>query len=215
MSIDSRGGCGPAWSPDGTKMAAIYEGVLAVWPVSPAGEPLGPPRRITSESAHAPSWSGDSRHILYQSIDKLRIVDVETGDIRTVPLDLKYTPAIPTTRLLVHAGTLVDMKSAAAAHQRRHRHRGQQDHQRGAARRRRTTPAQVVDASNLTVMPGLIEFHSHLQPDFGESAGPRLAGVRHHHRAQPRQHAVRAGRGARGQRSQRPDRARASTAPAT
>ena len=31
LSIDSRGGCGPVWSPDGTKMAAIYEGVLAVW----------------------------------------------------------------------------------------------------------------------------------------------------------------------------------------
>ena len=29
----------------------------------------------------------------------------------------------------------------------------------------------VVDASNLTVMPGLIEFHSHLQPDFGEAQG--------------------------------------------
>ena len=41
LSIDSRGGCGPVWSPDGTKMAAIYEGVLAVWPVSAAGEPLG------------------------------------------------------------------------------------------------------------------------------------------------------------------------------
>ena len=96
MSIDSRGGCGPAWSPDGTKMAAIYEGVLAVWPVSAAGEPLGPPRRVTTESAHAPSWQGDSRHILYQSLDKLRIVDIETGETRTVPLDLKYTPAIPT-----------------------------------------------------------------------------------------------------------------------
>ena len=81
LSIDSRGGCGPVWSPDGTKMAAIYEGVLAVWPVSPTGEPLGPPRRITTESAHAPSWQGDSRHILYQSMDKLRIVDVETGEI--------------------------------------------------------------------------------------------------------------------------------------
>jgi hypothetical protein len=30
---------------------------------------------------------------------------------------------------------------------------------------------QVVDASHLTVMPGLTEFHSHLQPDFGEAQG--------------------------------------------
>jgi imidazolonepropionase-like amidohydrolase len=30
---------------------------------------------------------------------------------------------------------------------------------------------QVVDASNLSVMPGLVEFHSHLQPDFGEASG--------------------------------------------
>jgi Tol biopolymer transport system component len=170
MSIDSRGGCGPAWSPDGTKMAAIYEGVLAVWPVSAAGEPLGPPRRITNESAHAPSWSGDSRHILYQSIDKLRIVDVENGDIRTVPLDLKYTPAIPTSRLLVHAGTLVDMKSAAS--------RANVDIVVEGNKITSVVPhadanhtGHVVDASNLTVMPGLIEFHSHLQPDFGESAG--------------------------------------------
>ena len=170
MSIDSRGGCGPAWSPDGTRMAAIYEGVLAVWPVSPAGEPLGPPRRMTSESAHAPSWQGDSRHILYQAMDKLRIVDVETGDTRTVPLDLKYTPAIPTTRLLVHAGKIVDMKSAAS--------RPNVDIVIEGNKITSVVPhaeanhtGQVVDASNLTVMPGLIEFHSHLQPDFGESQG--------------------------------------------
>jgi Tol biopolymer transport system component len=170
MSIDSRGGCGPVWSPDGTKMAAIYEGVLAVWPVSPAGEPLGPPRRITNESAHAPSWSGDSRHILYQSLDKLRIIDIERGDIRTVPLDLKYTPAIPTTRLLVHAGKVVDMTSAAS--------RANVDIVIEGNVITSVVPhadanhtGQVVDASNLTVMPGLVEFHSHLQPDFGESQG--------------------------------------------
>jgi Tol biopolymer transport system component/imidazolonepropionase-like amidohydrolase len=170
MSIDSRGGCGPAWSPDGTKMAAIYEGVLAVWPVSASGEPLGPPRRITNESSHAPSWVGDSRHILYQAMDKLRIVDVETGDVRTVPFDLKYTPAIPTTRMVVHAGKLVDMKSAAS--------RADVDIVVAGNKIVSVLPhadanhtGQVVDASNLTVMPGLIEFHSHLQPDFGESAG--------------------------------------------
>jgi hypothetical protein len=31
--------------------------------------------------------------------------------------------------------------------------------------------AEVVDASNLTVMPGLVEFHSHLQKDFGAAQG--------------------------------------------
>jgi Tol biopolymer transport system component len=87
IGIDSRGGGGPAWSPDGTKMAAIYEGTLAVWPVAVTGEPLGPPRHVTTESAHSPSWAGDSHHILYQSLDKLRIVDIETGETRTVPLD--------------------------------------------------------------------------------------------------------------------------------
>ena len=31
--------------------------------------------------------------------------------------------------------------------------------------------AEVVDASNLTVMPGLMEFHSHLQKDYGAAQG--------------------------------------------
>ena len=170
LGIDSRGGGGPAWSPDGTKMAAIYEGTLAVWPVSAAGEPLGPPRHVTSESAHSPSWAGDSHHILYQSLDKLRIVDIETGDTRTVPLDLKYTPAVPTGRTVVHAGRLIDMKSPTA--------RTNVDVIIEGNRIASVVPhaeanhtGHVVDASNLSVMPGLTEFHSHLQPDFGESQG--------------------------------------------
>ena len=170
LGIDSRGGGGPAWSPDGTKMAAIYEGTLAVWPVSAAGEPLGPPRHVTSESAHSPSWAGDSHHILYQSLDKLKIVDIETGETRTVPLTLKYTPAVPATRTVVHAGSLVDMKSPTA--------RTNVDVVIDGNRITSVVPhadanhtGQVVDASNLSVMPGLTEFHSHLQPDFGESQG--------------------------------------------
>ena len=171
MSIDSRGGCGPVWSPDGTKMAAIYEGVLAVWPVAASGEPLGPPRHVTSESAHSPSWQGDSRHILYQNYDKLRILDIETGEVRTVPLDLKWTPAIPTTKLVVHAGKLLDMKTNVE--------RSDVDITIDGNRIVAVVPhaaanhanRQVIDGSGLTVMPGLTEFHSHIQPDFGESEG--------------------------------------------
>src|SRR5262249_28612 len=166
--------CGPAWSPDGTKMAAIYEGVLSVWPVASSGEPLGPPRRVTSESAHSPSWQGDSRHILYQSLDKLRIIDIETGETHTVSFDLKYTPAVPRARIIVHAGKLVDMKSPVEKSNVDIVIAGNKitsvvphaDSNHAAA-----AGTQVVDASNETVMPGLVEFHSHLQPDFGESQG--------------------------------------------
>jgi len=171
LSIDSRGGSGPVWSPDGSKMAAIYEGVLSVWPVAPSGEPLGPPRRITSESAHAPSWQGDSRHILYQALDQLKIVDIETGDTKTVPFTMTWTPAIPKTRVVVHAGKLLDMKTAAL--------RSNIDVIVTGNRITSVVPhaaanhakAQVVDASDLTVMPGLTEFHSHLQKDYGAANG--------------------------------------------
>ena len=171
LSIDSRGGGGPVWSPDGTKMAAIYEGVLAVWPVAVSGEPQGPPRRVTTESAHAPSWQGDSRHLLYQSLDQLRIVDIETGDTRTVPLSLTWTAAIPKTRTVIHAGRLLDMKSATPRTNVDVTVMGNRivsvvPH--AAANHAKST---VVDASNLTVMPGLVEFHSHLQKDYGEAQG--------------------------------------------
>ena len=136
------------------------------------GEPLGPPRRVTTESAHSPSWQGDSRHILYQSLDKLRIVDIETGETRD-----------GAARFEVHAG---------GPHRPPRRARRQADRHEERRRRAPTSTCiiegnritsvvphadaqphggQVVDASNLTVMPGLTEFHSHLQKDFGEAQG--------------------------------------------
>jgi len=175
LSIDSRGECGPVWSPDGTKMAAIYEGVLAVWPVSPSGEPLGPPRHVTTESAHAPSWFGDSKRILYQAPgNQLKSVDIETGEVKTIPLDLKYTPDVPKGRIVIHAAHLVDGNSQSARNDvdiviEGNRIKSVAPHSAALS----TSGATVVDAaaSNLYVMPGLIEYHSHLQKDFGEAQG--------------------------------------------
>ncbi|MBI4484552.1 MAG: PD40 domain-containing protein, partial [Acidobacteria bacterium] len=171
LSIDSRGGCGPVWSPDGQKMAAIYEGQLSVWPVSSAGEPLGPPRRLTTEIANSPSWAGDSRRILYLTMGTLKTIDIETGETREVPLGLKYAVDVPKGRVVVHAGRLIDMKSETP--------RPDVDIVIEGNRIRSVVPHSatghrsgvVVDASNLTVMPGLIEWHSHLQPDYGEAQG--------------------------------------------
>ena len=169
LSIDSRGYCGPVWSPDGKMMAAIYEGVLAVWPVSSTGEPLGPPRHMTREIAYAPSWAGDSEHILYQSLDKLKEIDILTGEAREIPLDLTWKPSIPKGTMVVHVGKLVDGISQTA--------RSDMDIVINGNRIESVEPhsttvpagAKVIDAANFTAMPGLIESHSHLQKDYGEA----------------------------------------------
>jgi Tol biopolymer transport system component len=169
QSIDSRVGNGPVISPDGSRMAVVYEGKLSLVPVSQNGAPTGPPRRLTSEIAYSPTWTADSKSILYQANDRLRLVNVATGAARTIPFNLTYTSGAPTERYVIHAGRLVDMKSdvvrenidivingnviaSVAPHS---------DAMHGTLR--------VVDASTQTVMPGLIEYHSHMQKDLGEA----------------------------------------------
>ena len=171
LSIDSRVGGGPAWSPDGTKMAVIYEGMMSLVPVGADGTPLGPPRRVTSEIAHAPSWSADSRHVLYQANEKLRLLDVETGKTSDVPLDLSFTPAIATERVLVHAPQLVDGKSETLKKDMDIVVVGNRIKSVGPHRAANHTGAKVVDATGYTVMPGLVEHHAHLQKDFGTVSG--------------------------------------------
>ena len=171
FSLDSRVGAGPAWSPDGSRMAVINDGVLTVLPVSPAGEITGAGRRLTTEMAHAPSWTADARKVLYQSMDRLRLLDVDAGTATDIPIDLSYAPAIPSGRLVVHAGTLVDGMSAVARRDAdividRNRIRTVAPHSDALHAGR-----EVIDASTSTVMPGLIEFHTHLQKDYGEAHG--------------------------------------------
>ena len=170
-SIDSRVGAGPVWSPDGTKMLFVHDGVLWLVPVSPDGAPAGEARRLTDEMAHQPSWAADSRRVLFQSMDRLRLLDIASGEITDVRLELTYTPAVPTTRLVVHASRVVDMTGPSARENvdiliDGNRIAAVESHA-GAHHAGR----ELVDATGLTVMPGLIEYHTHLQKDFGEAHG--------------------------------------------
>src|SRR5262249_19417749 len=126
--------------------------------------------RLTNESADALSWTGDSKQILYVSIDKLKMVSVDDARIREIPFDLTWQPKIPRGRKLVHAGRVFDGKTNTL--------RNDTDIVVEGNRIRSIEPhradlhtGEVVDASGLTVMPGLIEIHAHLNKEHGSQLG--------------------------------------------
>ena len=170
-SIGMREDYGPVWSPDGTQMVAIVDGRLAAFPVSREGEALGPVRMLSTELANSPTWAGDSRHVLYQADDRFKLVDVVDGSVREIDPKLTWTVKSPSavTRV-VHAGRLWDGTSNAVRENvdivvEGNRIKSVEPHR--AALHTGTT----VDASGQTVIPGLIDIHSHMTKAFGESLG--------------------------------------------
>ncbi|MBI3490879.1 MAG: PD40 domain-containing protein, partial [Acidobacteria bacterium] len=170
-SIGMREDYGPVWSPDGTQMAAIVDGLLAAWPVARDGAPQGPPRPLSTELAGSPTWTGDSRQLLYQTDTTLKLIDVQTRRIvREIDPRLTWTPPSNTRAVTVHAGRLWDGRSDAV----------QTDMDIVIAGSRVSSVEKhnvalhagtVVDASRETVIPGLIEIHSHLSKSYGEALG--------------------------------------------
>ena len=169
-SIGMREDFGPVWSPDGMQMAAIIDGHLATFPVARDGTPVGPPRRLSPETANSPSWTRDSRHLLYQSSAGLHIVDVVDGATRMVVPRQAWSVPPAAGKTTVHAGTLFDGRSAAT----RENIDIVIDGRRITAiepHRADLHTGRVIDASNRTVLPGLIESHAHLSKGYGESVG--------------------------------------------
>ena len=159
-SIADRYDSGPVWSPDGRWMAVIVESALCLLPVAPDGTPRGDLRTLTTEPADHPSWSGDSTALLYLSGSRLRLVDTDGGDARTVrvPLDApRPTPA----DVVVHAGRLWDgtgetTRDDADIVVRGGRITAVEPHRSG-----RTAALRRIDASDRTVVPGLWDTHTH------------------------------------------------------
>src|SRR6185295_13778107 len=174
-SVGMREDYGPVWSPDGTQMAAIIDGLLTVWPVARDGTPQASPRFVSTERAGSPTWTGDSRRILYQSDRRLKLIDVASSRVvREIDPGLTWTPAPdPVGTKTVHAGrfwngradalqTNVDIVVSG------NRIQSVEPHREAL---HRVDAGTVVDASNETVIPGLIEIHTHLNKDYGEALG--------------------------------------------
>lgn len=167
-SIGMREDFGPVWSPDGTQMAAVIDGHLAAFPVARDGSPLGPPRRLSRDLANAPSWTADGTRLLYQTDDRLKLVDVVDGRTREFRPALTWTAKPTTGRATVHAERLFDGRAM----------RDNVDILIDGARIAGIEPHRpalhtgtVVDGSGGTVLPGFIESHAHLAKAYGEVLG--------------------------------------------
>jgi Tol biopolymer transport system component/imidazolonepropionase-like amidohydrolase len=169
-SVGMREDFGPVFSPDGREMAAIIDGSLAAFPVARDGSPTGPPRRLSPDLASSPSWTADSRHVLYQAVDRFRLVDVTDGSIRDIMPRLSWTPRTAAGTATVHAGRLFDGRSQAARENVDIVIEGNRI-SRVEAHRAELHQGAVVDASASTVLPGLIESHTHLGKEYGEALG--------------------------------------------
>lgn len=158
-SIQTRGDDGPVWSPDGRKMAFVVASVLWVVDVHPDGTFAGKPRQITTEVTDAPSWRNDSRQLLYLNNGRLRLVSVDGGPPRTVPVRLTWTNVRTRGRIVIRAGRIWDGVSPTL--------RSTMDIVVEGHRITAVEPArggwdgEVVDARDAVVIPGLIEMHNH------------------------------------------------------
>lgn len=149
-----------ALSPDGSKLAVIIDSRLHVMPMNADGTPAGEAVAITDEAADLPSWAGDSQTLLYKAADKLRLVKADGSSAQDVAVPLQWAPKAPPPTTIVQAGALWDGVSDSL--------RPAVDIVISGARitaiRPRQTPepgATVIDATQLTVMPGLWDPHVH------------------------------------------------------
>jgi Tol biopolymer transport system component len=187
-SFSTRGEDGPVYSPDGTALAAVMHSQLYIIPVDANGVPNGAAQKINQEVTDAPSWSGDSRSLLYLSNGKLRLISRQGGQPHTVPVDLNWRPQQHEGRVTIHAGKLWDgtgpdlltnvdivvkdqrIQSIGPHRDRRndrgdgHHHDDDDDDDNGG---------RFIDASSQTVVPGIWESHTHQYIE-GKFYGDRL-----------------------------------------
>ena len=171
-SIGVRDGEGPVWRPDGGALAFAMDGGLWTLPVTPDGQTAGRPKQVAGEVVDFPSWSGDGKKIFFLGADGLAEVDVASGATRKVTVHHELEVSSAEGRLLIRNVRVVDGTGAPA--------REGMDVAIEGDRIARIEPTggkvaedfRVVSGEGRTLIPGLIEMHTHLGlPAWGSRQG--------------------------------------------
>lgn len=92
-------------------MAYILDGLLWITNVSVDGTPTGTPRQLTTEQAEAPTWTSDSKSLLFLATNILKQVYLADKRIEPIPMTLTWQTSQPNRSTVIHAGRLFDGKS--------------------------------------------------------------------------------------------------------
>ena len=177
VSLDVRNVNGPLWSPDGRHFVYTLGGSLWRSAILSDGTLQGPPQPLGEDSADALSLSADGRRLLYLSNARLRLRRLDVADapaaVEDLPLDLNWQQARPAGITVVHAGRFWDgigdtLRENVDIVIRGHRIAAIEPHR---AHREQRRGVRWIDASALTVMPGLIDMHTHRE--MGNQLGAR------------------------------------------
>jgi Tol biopolymer transport system component len=174
-SITTRTEDGPIYSPNGKEMAFIMDDLLYAMPVDKAGKPSGPAVKLGEETADAPTWSGDSSKLLYLNNGRLRLISRATKSITPVAVNLTYAQQVPLQKILIHAGHFwkgsgPDEQADVDVLVTNNRITSVTPH----AEKAPAGVTRVIEAPELTVMPGLTESHAHDDSDNSIYYGDRM-----------------------------------------
>jgi Tol biopolymer transport system component len=174
-SSGNREDSGPVWSPDGWRMAYISEGRLWTVGVDTTGNATGSPNPIApvlpggADAPESPSWEGDTKHIVYQTPTGLRRIATEGGEPESIPMGLIWSPAPSRGRIVVHVSRVINLTSEP-------REESDIVIEDGVIRSisDHTGPPHtggVIDATGLTVIPGLIDMNASFDREYGANFG--------------------------------------------
>lgn len=168
-SLATRGKNGPAVSPDGSMIAYILDNTLWVIPVDNDCNFAGPPRRMSSELAEDPSWTGDSKSLVFLATDILKKVNVTNGMTETLPVSFTWKIKQPVGIIVIHAGKVFNGRSEKYLENvdiiiDGNRIKSIEPHKAGRQ-------GKLIDASKQVLIPGLFEMHTHQNAYMGEKGG--------------------------------------------
>ena len=159
----------PAWSSRGDIVYRIDDALWVV-PLDDKGV-LRVARRIAA-SGENPSWSADGSRLVYLDGDRLNVWSSATGATALVNPDVTWRRAIPDTSYTIRAGKMFDGRGDT------YQNNVDVVVQRNVITDIRPAGSKpvvgvLVDASTRTLIPGLIESHTHQSTSLGRSLGQR------------------------------------------